>query len=92
MKGGQAVRQDILGIINNPDEQSVLRVMAINSLSKIGLSEDIELLTSIAENDTLARPNQSCIRGSKDSKVYPVRNAAKGAISSIKKRLSKKVN
>lgn len=65
----------------------LMRLWAAQALGKIGTAADLPLLESVAKTDSLSRrdPSRTRIPG-EASELFPVREAAKGAIAEIKAR------
>jgi hypothetical protein len=83
MQGDKSMRSDILELIKDPKEQTILRIMAVGSLAEIGLQEDINFVKSIAENDTVVKTRYVGVGPSFE--YFPVREAARQVLERLEK-------
>ncbi|HUT29239.1 MAG TPA: hypothetical protein VMX13_05545 [Sedimentisphaerales bacterium] len=88
MLGDASVLSDVRAILSDP-EKGMMRLWAAGSIARIGTEQDIALLQTIAETDTVVRQYYPSIRPPDADQYYPVRHAAQSAINQLKASLQK---
>lgn len=82
-RGDKSVHEEIVKLAKDP-QAGLFRAWAATALEKIGTSDDLHLLRTLAESDPLVRAG--ALPGDAIVPTYPVRRAAEAAIRAIEKR------
>ena len=83
-RGDKTVYPTVLEIAQK-ESSGMLRALAARELGTIGTARDIELLESLAADDPYTAISKSCEEA--DKVVYPVRSAAKEAVTKLRKAM-----
>ncbi|MHC4336143.1 MAG: hypothetical protein ACYSUP_05765, partial [Planctomycetota bacterium] len=86
LQGDASALSDLRAILSDPT-QGMMRLWAARSITKIGTEQDIALLQTIAETDTVVRQYYPSFRPPDADHYYPVRHAAQRAVNRLKARL-----
>jgi len=86
LQGDASVLSDVRAILSDP-AQGMMRLWAAGGIARIGTQQDIALLQTIAETDTVVRQYYPSLRPPDAAHYYPVRHAAQDAINRLKTRV-----
>ena len=82
-----SVRKDIVQLAQDP-KAGLFRQWAVTALERVGTSDELLVLQTIADTDPLIRKGGGCFpRPEGSGPTYPVRESAKQTIHSIKKQV-----